>query len=158
MNIRNTAVHLFLLTGSAHAFSPSSSMILQQYQCTRQSSSSLASATLMEDPALEDMEISKPKTYLDDGFVFGLEGSGLERGKGKVSQVFVDGDSLETKPWQVAAVLTTFLAHAGFATNAVSQMYTKTGGDVFTTGFESAFIVALSWILADLGSGILHWR
>ena len=112
----------------------------------------------MEDSLIEETETSKPKTYLDDGFVFGLEGSGLERGKGKVSQVFVDGDSLETKPWQVAAVVTTFLGHAAFATNAVSQMYVKTGGDFLTTGFESAFIVTLSWILADLGSGILHWR
>ena len=40
--------------------------------------------------SLESNDLAlKQKTFLDDGFVFGLEGSGLERPKGKVGEFFI---------------------------------------------------------------------
>merc|ERR1711966_643732 len=39
------------------------------------------------------------KSFLDDGFVFGLDGSGLERPKGKVASLVVEGDGTETTPY-----------------------------------------------------------
>ena len=159
MYTSNTILTIFLLTGYTNAFTPSS-LLSGPASHVPQNVAPLASATIMEDqfiPTDED-EDTQSKTYLDDGFVFGLEGSGLERQRGKVSQVFVEGDSLETKPWQLATVSTTFLTQAVIAATAVSQLYAKTGGDVLSTGVGSALTVALSWILADMGSGILHWR
>ena len=65
------------------------------------------------------------KSYLDDGFVFGLDGSGLERPKGKDASVVVEGDSLETTPKQVAIVTGTFAGQALIAANAIHHLYTE---------------------------------
>ena len=46
---------------------------------------------------IDYLESKETKSYLDDGFIFGLEGSGIERPKGKVSQVVVEGDTTETQ-------------------------------------------------------------
>ena len=46
---------------------------------------------------VEYLENKDTKSYLDDGFIFGMEGSGIERPKGKVSQVVVEGDTTETQ-------------------------------------------------------------
>merc|ERR1712071_396110 len=43
-------------------------------------------------------------SYLDDGFVFGLDGSGLERPKGKVVSLVYEGDDTETTPLQLGMV------------------------------------------------------
>ena len=159
MNFRNTALHVLLVAGSICAFVPTPSLNGPAYHVS-QRATPLSSASIMEDQMISTPEdqVTQATTYLDDGFVFGLEGSGLERQRGKVSQVYVEGDSLETQPWQVAVVSGTFLGQAAIGINAIAQLYAKTGGDVFTTGVESALTVVISWVLADLGSGILHWR
>uniref|UniRef100_A0A6U3VEP9 Lipid desaturase domain-containing protein n=1 Tax=Ditylum brightwellii TaxID=49249 RepID=A0A6U3VEP9_9STRA len=110
-----------------------------------------------EEELLNAFEIEQQKSYLDDGFVFGLEGSGLERPKGKVANVVVEGDNLETQPYQVAMVGGTFLGHAAFASLAISQILQQNGGDVATTAVQTLLVTLSSWVLADLGSGILHW-
>jgi ubiquitin-conjugating enzyme E2 variant len=102
-------------------------------------------------------EPPKPKSYLDDGFIFGLEGSGLERPRGKSAQVVVEGDNLETQTWQIAAVSATFLGHAAFFASSYNAILDLNSGDAALASVES-FAVALSaWVLADLGSGVLHW-
>ena len=107
-----------------------------------------------------DQSPSQPvsaKSYLDDGFVFGLAGSGLQRPKGKVASLVVEGDSLETKPSQVVTVVGTFLAHAWFASHAISGMLSAHGGDVSWTAAHALSLIVASWVAADFGSGVLHW-
>ena len=108
-----------------------------------------------EESAVEEKQ--QQISYLDDGFVFGMEGSGLERPKGKQALVVVEGDDLETKDWQVAVVSATFLGHALFASSAIHEMLQVNGGDVATTAAQALSLVAASWVLADFGSGVLHW-
>jgi hypothetical protein len=98
------------------------------------------------------------KSYLDDGFVFGLEGSCLDRPKGKVSQLVVEGDSLETTPWQRIIVWGTFLGHCGYfvPTSFLEMLHVNHGNVVWTIG-QSILLMVTSWILADFGSGVLHW-
>ena len=101
---------------------------------------------------------NKPaKTYLDDGFVFGLEGSGLERPTGKQAQLVVDGDSLETKNYQIAMVAITMMGHACFAGTAFMGMLATNGGNMVQTVIQTLVLLVSSWILADFGSGVLHW-
>jgi hypothetical protein len=100
---------------------------------------------------------SKQKSYLDDGFIFGLEDSGLERPKGKVSQVVVDGDSLLTTPLQRLVVWGTLLGHCGFIVHSLFQMNEINQGHVLLTSMESFALLLSSWLLADFGSGVLHW-
>ena len=102
-------------------------------------------------------EMNRQRSYLDDGFVFGLDGSGLERPKGKVASVVVEGDSLETTPQQVGIVAATFLGHALLAVNAIHGLYSQTDGSVESTAMYSIATVIASWIAADFGSGVFHW-
>lgn len=97
------------------------------------------------------------KSYLDDGFVFGLNDSGLERPKGKEASVVVEGDSLETTPQQVGIVSATFGGHALFAANAIHNLYEQTNGDIGATALTSVATIVASWIAADFGSGVFHW-
>jgi len=97
------------------------------------------------------------KSFQDDGFVFGLEGSGLERVKGRGANVVVEGDSLETTPQQVAMVSGTFAGQALIAANAIHELYTHTNGNAPVTALISLATIVSSWVAADLGSGILHW-
>jgi len=127
---------------------------------TSSTSTSLNAATLTADSEADvqqEQEESPAKSYLDDGFVFGLEGSGIERPKGKAANFVIEGDSLETQPYQVAAVAGTFIGHGLFAATAISHMLANNGGDAALTAVQSLALVASSWVLADLGSGILHW-
>lgn len=114
----------------------------------------LKAASLVDEDSVTD---SESKSYLDDGFVFGLEGSGLERPKGKTAQIVVEGDNLETQPWQVAVVSGTFLGQAAIALNAFFSMLEINDGSVEVTSIESLVLLLSSWILADFGSGVLHW-
>lgn len=107
------------------------------------------STTLPEEPL--------SKTYLDDGFVFGLEGSGIDRPKGKVPQVVVEGDSLETKAWQVWTVWGTLMFHGALALASLSQMLALNGGHAVQTFLQASLLFLSSYILADFGSGVLHW-
>jgi len=102
-------------------------------------------------------EVATQKKYLEDGFIFGLESSGLERPKGKNANVVVEGDSLETTPKQVAIVSATFAGHALIAANAIHTLLENTGGNVELTAATSLATIVSSWVLADLGSGIFHW-
>lgn len=97
------------------------------------------------------------KSWTDDGFVFGLEGSGLDRPQGRTSQVVVEGDSLATKPYQQAMVGLTLLGHSWFLTQAFISMLLAVDGNIVKALIECYFLTVLSWVLADLGSGILHW-
>ena len=119
--------------------------------------SSLNSASIAEPPLVLEEKETEQKSYLDDGFVFGMEGSGLKRPKGKVSQLVLEGDSLEAQPYQVAVVSATFLSHALVAGHAFSQLMNLTGGNVALSTAQAAATVLSSWLMADLGSGILHW-
>ena len=102
-------------------------------------------------------EVATQKKYLEDGFIFGLESSGLERPKGKNANVVVEGDSLETTPKQIAIVSATFAGHALIAANAIHTLLENTGGNVELTAATSLATIVSSWVLADLGSGIFHW-
>lgn len=132
----------------------------------REVGTSLQSSVLMDPPVISDatQDEDSPsviqeqqKTYLDDGFVFGLEGSGIERPKGGVASVVVEDDSLDTKPYQVVMVSATLGFHALLAANSISEMYTSGENDVLTTFASSMAIILSSWLSADFGSGVLHW-
>lgn len=110
-----------------------------------------------ETPIETTTQVEVEKSYLDDGFIFGLEGSGLSRPKGKVAQVVVEGDTLETQPYQVAAVVTTFANHATIASCAIHQLLQLNHYDIPTTILQSLLCIVSSWVLADFGSGVLHW-
>jgi hypothetical protein len=102
-------------------------------------------------------EQNKSKSYLDDGFIFGLEGSGISRPKGKVAQLVVEGDSLETTPYQIAVVAATFTSHTLFAMNSIAQLSAINHGNTPLTIIQTIATLLSSCILADLGSGILHF-
>lgn len=105
----------------------------------------------------EGAPMPQQKSYLDDGFIFGMEGSGLERPKGKVASVVVEGDDLETTPMQVAMVTGTFAGQAFFAAHAINTLFSQTNGNVPQTALISIATVVASWVAADFGSGVLHW-
>jgi len=117
------------------------------------------STTLADEMTAADIEeiTTSAKSYLDDGFVFGLEGSGIERPKAGAANVVLEGDTLETQSYQVAAVAATFLGHAAFASMAISQMMNLNDGNAALTSLESLAVIASGWFLADLGSGLLHF-
>lgn len=146
-----------LLAGSsstAGAFSVAPRLVSRTSQLRSVSVEEQQATTMtMEEQAEEAEKLS----YLDDGFVFGLEGSGLERPKGKSASLVVEGDSLETQPWQVAAVVGTFLGHGFFASHAYTGMLAVNDGSVGVTTVEAVLLTAVSWVIADLGSGVLHW-
>eukprot|EP00555_Chaetoceros_dichaeta_P010777 CAMPEP_0198264134 /NCGR_PEP_ID=MMETSP1447-20131203/14905_1 /TAXON_ID=420782 /ORGANISM="Chaetoceros dichaeta, Strain CCMP1751" /LENGTH=362 /DNA_ID=CAMNT_0043952985 /DNA_START=39 /DNA_END=1127 /DNA_ORIENTATION=+ len=128
------------------------------------SGTSLKAATLMAPEVEEAVEVKikveeppQPKSFLDDGFVFGLEGSGLVRPKGKVAQVVVEGDTTETQPFQVAIVATTMINHTLVGLVAMFQLLQINNGAIAPTLGLSAFTIFSSWLIADLGSGVLHW-
>lgn len=102
-------------------------------------------------------DAANQKSFLDDGFVFGLDGSGLERPKGKGANVVVESDSLETTPQQVAAVSATFAGHALIAANAIHTLLANTDGNIQMTALTSIATIVASWAAADFGSGVLHW-
>lgn len=130
------------------------------------SGTTLSAATLLNPPSTaivtEELDTSEKqekeaKSYLDDGFVFGLEGSGLERPKGKVANVVVEGDNLETQPYQRAMVSATLASHLLFMAFSVSQQLDIYHGNIVATMAQSMAVVISSWVAADLGSGVLHW-
>ena len=116
----------------------------------------------------EEPEDFDKKSWDDDGFVFGLEGSGLERPKGKVAQIVLEGDSLETTNTQRAVVWSTFAGHLALATYSINEIFHANQGlfgsfaddstlTIGLTAIQTLLITLTSWILADLGSGVLHW-
>jgi len=140
--------------GASQTRSPATVLSMASSEATTSSSLSAVSVVgVDEDTAVQ----TKEKSYLDDGFVFGLDGSGLERPKGKVASIVVEGDSLETQPYQVAAVTATFLGHAWFATHALQGMLAQNGGNLSLTAVQGLLLLVSSWVLADFGSGVLHW-
>lgn len=108
----------------------------------------------------EEQEVVAPpedKSYLDDGFVFGLDGSGLDRPKGKVVSLVYEGDSVETTPLQLGMVSATFAGQAAIAAHAVAALFQRTDGNLPATAAIAAATVVASWLAADFGSGVLHW-
>jgi len=116
------------------------------------------SKQIQELSTIDNVENTSKKSYLDDGFIFGLEGSGLERPKGKVASIVVEGDSLETTSYQAGIVATTFALYAALSAVCVHSIASSSAGgiDIISTA-EIAACVVSSWLAADLGSGILHW-
>jgi len=97
-------------------------------------------------------------SYLDDGFVFGMDGSGLTRPKGKAALVVTEGDTLETQPYQVAMVTSTMATHMGISAFSIYQIITlNCGGNILAGIAQSIAVIMSSWVLSDLGSGVLHW-
>ena len=153
------------------AFTPSNvcrerNVHMRTNECTKLRSTVLKQEdsllTIDEPTALPGMDNiammeERQKSYLDDGFVFGLDGSGIERPKGKQASIVVQGDSLETTPQQVAIVSATFLAQFLIGANAIAHIYSNSDGNAALTAAESMSTVVASYILADFGSGVLHW-
>ena len=159
---------LLLLLSGASAFAPSSSSgrtsiatITQQKQ--RQQQVSALQAATIADADLDNLleveveESNAKKTWNDDGFVFGLEGSGLERPQGKTAVVVVEGDTLETQTYQVAIVAATFAAHTYFATSSMAAILEQNGGNMGMTVAQITALTVSSWVAADFGAGVLHW-
>ena len=162
-----------LLPASTSAFAPNVLRVPINQQLNSRQITAVQSTIIQQEDALitEIDEESKPlpgmdniammeepkKSYLDDGFVFGLDGSGLERPKGKTASIVVEGDSLETTPQQVGMVSATFLAQFLFAAHAISQLFQQTDGNIALTTGASISTILASYILADFGSGVLHW-
>jgi palmitoyl-[glycerolipid] 3-(E)-desaturase len=108
-------------------------------------------------------------SWTDDGFVYGLPGSGLDRQKSNRTTAavttVVKGDSLETTTTQVAIVATTLAMHAAFLVSCVIRIVASTNGSssssvlslVSTTAATILALTVSSWIAADFGSGVLHW-
>eukprot|EP00536_Pseudo-nitzschia_multiseries_P019560 jgi/Psemu1/61458/gm1.61458_g len=167
MTITQKASVLLLLSASVHGFSTSNGASLRI-------PSPLAASTVVDESttaaSLNEAVAVEPdsKSWNDDGFVFGLEGSGLERPKGKVAQVVVEGDTLESTNAQKAAVWSTLVGHAGicaFSTMGMLEANTQalgaiSGGEGLAAGLtvaQAAAVVIASWTIADFGSGVLHW-
>lgn len=102
-------------------------------------------------------EPTDTKSYLDDGFVFGLDGSGLDRPKGKVVSLVYEGDGVETTPQQLGMVSATFAGQAFFAASAIHTLFSQTDGNIGATALISIATIVSSWVAADFGSGVLHW-
>ena len=152
-----------LMEGGVQAFAPSASHSVTTSSVASFSQSSPAvplhsvapsSSTASES---KDGSASNAKSWTDDGFVFGMEGSGLERPQGRTSQIVVEGDSLETKPYQQAMVAFTFAGHAWFLSQAFGAMVAAAQGNVLLAAIQAMGLTLASWILADFGSGVLHW-
>ena len=172
---RNTAATLFLLLAtSVDGFSTSQSLSLGRPTSLAASTvveevataSAIATAEIEQQPQLVVEEAAK--SWSDDGFVFGLDGSGLERPKGKVAQVVVEGDSLATTNTHRAVVWSTLVGHAGVAAFSIMGMMNTNQGlfgsfgenESLVIGFtaiQAIFVTLTSFMLADLGSGVLHW-
>lgn len=173
--VRCTVLSSILSTYSCSAFSsPSVSSELTRTQSQKNIQQSFLPSTLIDaaDTTISSSSQSIEQTmqqqidaqqkkvaasYLDDGFVFGLDGSGLERPKGKEANVVVEGDSLETTPQQIGIVFSTFFGQFLIALNAISQYLAQTDGNVELTAFTSLSVIVASWVLADFGSGVFHW-
>jgi hypothetical protein len=113
----------------------------------------VVATTDVELAPLSEQQVS----WEDDGFVFGLEGSGLDRPRGRNSQIVVEGDSLETTFSQRAIVVGTMAGHAALATWTLSQMLLWNEGALEWTSIQAVGLTLASWVLADFGSGVLHW-
>lgn len=170
-----SAALLSLVASSSHAFTPGNSFGRVSVPTTSRSINSYKNTKLnvstLADEEVESSDNTVPtpselynqgvqtepakKSYLDDGFVFGMEGSGLERPKGKVSQVVVEGDTLESTPFQQALVATTFTSQFAFLAYSYSQIMENHGSALGTV--EALALVFSSWVAADFGSGVLHW-
>ncbi len=125
-------------------------------QCYSSSTSSGITKTASTKVATAP-NVSTSRSYLDDGFVFGLEGSGIDRPKGKVPQIVVEGDSLETQPWQVITVWGTLAFHTALAFFSLTEMVAVNSGNTIVTLIQAAILFLSSYVLADFGSGVLHW-
>ena len=97
------------------------------------------------------------KSWQDDGFIFGLEGSGLQRPVGKVPVLVVSGDSLETQPYQVAIVSLTLIHNIAYLAGSVQEMWLQNDHSWPLTLLQCFLLTLSSWIAADFGSGVLHW-
>lgn len=143
----STLLVFWLAVDDSIAFAPSSATT-RESSLARSISTALCSSTTPETSKV---------AWDEDGFVFGLEGSGLERPKGKVPVTVVEGDSLETQSYQVALVSATFATQAVLLMGVVSQLLMQNGGNFLLTVIQSLLLVLASWVLADFGSGVLHW-
>lgn len=136
-----------------------SAVTLEEPQATPSSTILTAPTSIASPstPAVPQSNSNTAKSWTDDGFVFGLEGSGLERPKGRVPSLVVDNDSLETQPYQVAAVQITFLCHAFFAASAWSHMLQLHDDNLLVTVVQTMLLTLASYVFADFGSGVFHW-
>merc|ERR1712238_543040 len=126
------------------------------YKSTSLNVATLRNPSTTQDVVIDDI-VPPSKSYMGEGFVFGLEGSGLSRPKGKKTNVVVEGDQLETRPYQVAMVGVTFFVHATIALFALNDLSVINQGNLLLTTLQAVATIASSWVIADLGSGILHW-
>lgn len=159
---RNIAAAIFVaLLGSVNGFStPHGATVGRAATSLASTVEETIVATAVSGVKPEEEQTSK--SWDDDGFVFGLDGSGLERPKGKVAQVVLDGDSLTTTNTQRAVVWSTFLGHAGIVAFSFMGMMEANQGlfgsfAAEATTVQAVMLALFSFTLADLGSGVLHW-
>lgn len=163
LSMRRSKESYHVVIGGSTSKTPSSlhaALVVEETTTTTQTATSATQAAklqLQEITTTTQPSAAAAKSYLDDGFVFGLEGSGLARPKGKEALLVVEGDDLETKDWQVAVVASTFIGLAGFATTAFLEMLQVNHGDLAWTTLQSVLLLISSWVVADFGSGVLHW-
>ena len=164
-----TALLLCVLATTIDGFSTSSPLSSSTAAATntknRMNNMKPLYSSIVAEPDTEIEEETKKASFLDDGFVFGLEGSGLDRPKGKVSQLVVEGDTLKTTDQQRVIVWGTLLGHLSIASYSVLGILQNTeavagAADPLAIGLtvlQAMSITLTSWALADLGSGVLHW-
>ena len=118
------------------------------------SPSSTSSSTTVNTAVVPSSTTSS--SWRDDGFIFGLN-QDLQRPTGKQALIVVEGDSMETKPYQVALVSVTLLNHLYYIATSILDLYHTSGSMWTTTTLQILLLSGLSWISADFGSGVLHW-
>jgi palmitoyl-[glycerolipid] 3-(E)-desaturase len=130
---------------------------------TAASAAAAAATTILTTPT------TTTKSWRDDGFIYGLDGSGLQRPNGKVPVLVVEGDTLQTQPYQIVIVTVTLLHHGWYLLSSAYELlftqYYVPSDDYYYSYYPHIIITVLqllactvsSWVAADFGSGILHW-
>ena len=136
---------------------PSAATLSTNESTTNTATDSTTTSTTTSTTSSSSTHKRDKPSWKDDGFVFGLESSGLQRPKGKVAQVVVEGDSLETQLYQQVMVYATLTAQAVFAAASLHDMYALSSFPLVVTTMQTLALLSLSYLLADFGSGVLHW-
>lgn len=144
------------IKSSRYSLPTTESILIENMQLGQASLSSDCDGVADNNGDTQDSSDSH-RTWKDDGFVFGLESSGLKRPKGRTSQIVVEGDSTETKSYQQVMVALTFTGHAWFLLKAFEAMIIMATGSIALAAGQALLLTLLSWVLADFGSGVLHW-
>jgi palmitoyl-[glycerolipid] 3-(E)-desaturase len=131
---------------------------------TADTTTTITTKTVSSSSSASSSSAASSSSWRDDGFVFGLNDE-LQRPVGKQALIVVEGDSMETQPYQVALVSITLLNHMYYILTSIIELYHINNNNntntillpLFMTVLQILGVSLFSWISADLGSGILHW-